>query len=44
MTDHRINLTLINELDNILDGDIGEIVERLRTWDETRRLGEEDGA
>src|SRR4051812_27236571 len=43
VTDHRINLTLINELDNILDGDIGGIVERLRTWDETRRLGEEDG-
>jgi peptide chain release factor 1 len=44
VTDHRINLTLINELDNILDGDIGGIVERLRTWDETRRLGEENGA
>jgi len=41
VTDHRNNKTLINRLDGILDGDIGELVESLRVWDETRRLGEE---
>ena len=40
VTDHRNGLTLINRLDGVLDGDIGEIVESLRTWDETNRLSE----
>lgn len=40
LTDHRNGKTLINRLDQILDGDIGELVESLRLWDETNRLGE----
>jgi peptide chain release factor 1 len=44
VTDHRTNRTLINRLDGILDGDIGEIVEELRTWDETNRLADQDGS
>jgi peptide chain release factor 1 len=44
VTDHRNGMTLINRLDTILDGDIGEIVESLRIWDETNRLGESNGA
>ncbi len=43
VTDHRVNLTVINRLDTILDGDIGEIVERLRTADEAARLAGADG-
>jgi peptide chain release factor 1 len=43
VTDHRNGLTLINRLDTILDGDIGDIVESLRTWDEANRLAEEAG-
>lgn len=44
VTDHRNGMTLINRLDGILDGDIGELVESLRVWDETRRLGEQGDA
>jgi peptide chain release factor 1 len=44
VTDHRINLTLINRLDGILDGDIGEIIEGLRTADEAARLAGGNGA
>jgi peptide chain release factor 1 len=44
VTDHRTGTTLINRLDTILDGDIGEIVESLRTWDEASRLAEQSGA
>jgi peptide chain release factor 1 len=43
VTDHRNGMTLINRLDGILDGDIHEIVDSLRAWDETNRLAEEDG-
>ena len=42
LTDHRNGLTLINRLDTILDGDIGDVVESLRTWDEANRLADED--
>jgi peptide chain release factor 1 len=42
VTDHRNGMTLINRLDSVLDGDIGEIVESLRTWDEANRLADED--
>lgn len=38
LSDHRNGLTLVNRLDTILDGDIGDIVESLRTWDEANRL------
>jgi peptide chain release factor 1 len=41
VSDHRNGATLINRLDGILDGDIGEIVESLRTWDEANRLADE---
>jgi peptide chain release factor 1 len=44
VSDHRNGLTLINRLDTILDGDIGDIVESLRTWDEANRLAEQDNA
>jgi peptide chain release factor 1 len=44
VTDHRNGLTLINRLDTILDGDIGDIVESLRAWDEANRLADEGGA
>ena len=44
VTDHRIGLTLVNRLEDILDGNIGDMVEALRTWDEARRLAEEEGA
>lgn len=44
VTDHRTGLTLINELDSILDGAIGPIVESLRTWDEANRLAEQEGS
>src|SRR5207248_6184394 len=43
VTDHRIGLDVINRLDAILDGDIGDIVERLRTADEAARLAGSDG-
>lgn len=41
VSDHRNGKTLINQLDAILDGDIGELIESLRTWEETRRLAEQ---
>ncbi len=44
ITDHRNGLTLINRLDSVLDGDIHEIVESLRTWDEANRLADQDGS
>ena len=37
VTDHRINLTLYN-LNNILDGDIEEIIEKLRIEDNAEKL------
>jgi peptide chain release factor 1 len=40
VTDHRTGQSWINSLDSILDGDIGDIIEGLRVWDETRRLAE----
>jgi peptide chain release factor 1 len=43
LTDHRNGMTLINRLDSVLDGDIGDIVESLRTWDEANRLAEGNG-
>lgn len=42
VTDHRNGMTLINQLDRILDGDIGDIVESLRSWDEANRLADQD--
>lgn len=42
VTDHRTGLTLINELDEILDGNIQPIVESLQTWDEAKRLAEQE--
>jgi peptide chain release factor 1 len=42
VTDHRTGQSWINSLDGILDGDIMNIVEGLRVWDETRRLAEDD--
>ena len=42
LTDHRIGLTLINRLDTILDGDIEDIVQALRSADEAERLSDED--
>jgi peptide chain release factor 1 len=44
VTDHRNGKTLINQLDAILDGDILDLVESLRTWDEARRLAEQGEA
>jgi peptide chain release factor 1 len=43
VTDHRLHVDWINRLDGILDGDIGEIVEKLRTADESARLAGSDG-
>lgn len=40
VTDHRNGKTLINRLDQVMDGDIGDLIESLRIWDETNRLGE----
>ena len=40
MTDHRIGLTLY-KLDNILNGDLDEIVDALRAADQAERLKEE---
>ena len=37
MTDHRINLTLY-KLDQILDGDLGEIITALITEHQTEQL------
>jgi peptide chain release factor 1 len=43
VTDHRINFSVSNRLDGILDGDIADIVESLRTADEAARLAGGDG-
>ncbi len=43
VTDHRTGQSWINSLDGILDGNIHDIVDGLRTWDETNRLAEETG-
>jgi peptide chain release factor 1 len=40
LSDHRNGMTLVNRLDGILDGDIADIIESLRTWDEASRLSE----
>ena len=37
MTDHRINLTLYN-LDDIMKGDIGEVIKGLRVEDNLEKL------
>jgi peptide chain release factor 1 len=42
VTDHRIGLTLYN-LDRIIDGDLDELIERLRIADRTEKLQEEAG-
>jgi peptide chain release factor 1 len=39
VTDHRINLTLYN-LQNIIDGDVGEVIEALRTYENAEKLKE----
>lgn len=39
VTDHRINLTLY-KLDNILDGNIGQLIESLKTKDQEKSLAE----
>ncbi len=39
LTDHRINLTLYN-LQNILDGDVGEVIEALRMADNAEKMKE----
>ena len=39
VTDHRINLTLYS-LDKIIDGDIGEIIEALKLYENTEKLKE----
>jgi peptide chain release factor 1 len=41
VTDHRIGLTLHN-LAAFMEGDIGEMVQSLRTHDESERLGREE--
>ena len=37
VTDHRIGVTLYN-LDRVIDGDLDELVERLRVADRTEKL------
>lgn len=37
VTDHRINLT-IQQLDNILGGDLGQVVDELVIWEQTEKL------
>ncbi|WP_040292654.1 peptide chain release factor 1 [Alloiococcus otitis] len=37
VTDHRINLTL-QKLDQILDGDLGQIIDELIVWEQTEKL------
>jgi peptide chain release factor 1 len=39
VTDHRINLTL-HELDRVIDGDIGRLIDALKLADTEERLGE----
>ena len=41
VTDHRIGLTL-HKLDQVLQGDLGEIIDALATADQARRLAELD--
>lgn len=43
VTDHRINLTLYS-LDKIIEGDLEEIIESLRLYENTEKLKELDGA
>lgn len=43
VTDHRINLTLYS-LDKIMEGDLDEIIESLRLYENTEKLKELDGA
>ena len=43
VTDHRIGLTLYN-LSSFMEGDIGEMVQALRTHDESERLASEETA
>ena len=43
VTDHRINLTLYS-LDKIMEGDLEEIIESLRLYENTEKLKELDGA
>lgn len=42
VTDHRINLTLYS-LDNIMEGDLDELIESLRLYENTQRMKELDG-
>lgn len=37
LTDHRINLTLYN-LDSVMEGNIGDVIEALRVYDNTEKL------
>ena len=37
VTDHRINLTL-QKLDQILDGDLDQIIDELIVWEQTEKL------
>jgi peptide chain release factor 1 len=39
LTDHRINLTLYN-LDSVIEGNIGDIIEALRVYENTEKLKE----
>lgn len=41
LTDHRIGLTLYN-LSDVMEGDLDEIIDRLKTADRAERLGEVD--
>ncbi|MFA7289251.1 MAG: peptide chain release factor 1 [Melioribacteraceae bacterium] len=41
VTDHRIGLTLYN-LSNIIEGDIGELIEQLKTADRLEKLNQEN--
>lgn len=43
VTDHRINLTLYS-LDKIIEGDLDEIIESLRIYENTEKMKELDGA
>ena len=42
MTDHRINLTLY-KLENVMNGDLDEIIDGLVTADQAQRLRETEG-
>ena len=39
LTDHRIGLTLYN-LSDVMEGDLDEIIDKLKTADRAERLGE----